>query len=119
MIAFLGAIGRLSTSDDDHRDLRPGLKEIREHALSDKEPGCLLYYPARHNEDPLAFTVFEEYKDQEAIAGESPLLVGALRIMIDTLLAHMKSPVFQKFASDESVFEGGVKGLDIQYYTRL
>lgn len=31
----------------------------------------------------------------------------------------MKSPVFQKFASDESVFEGGVKGLDLQYYTRL
>lgn len=33
--------------------------------------------------------------------------------------AHMQTEVFQKFASDESVFEGGVKGLDIQYYTRF
>lgn len=31
----------------------------------------------------------------------------------------MKTEVFQKFASDESLFEGGLKGLDLQYYTRI
>ncbi|EJT45360.1 hypothetical protein A1Q2_05446 [Trichosporon asahii var. asahii CBS 8904] len=90
-----------ATSPEAADKIEQGLKAIRDYATSDKEPGCLLYYPARHNEDPLAFTVFEEYKDQEAIA------------------THMKTEVFQKFASDESVFEGGVKGLDLQYYTRI
>lgn len=46
------------------------LKQIRDFALSDKEPGTSLYYPTRGRDDPLNFLVFEEYASQEAVDGE-------------------------------------------------
>lgn len=51
--------------------LTSDLKSIRDHALSDKEPGCKGYNPTRGKDDPLDWLVYEEYADQAAVDGES------------------------------------------------
>ncbi|GMK59741.1 hypothetical protein CspeluHIS016_0803470 [Cutaneotrichosporon spelunceum] len=78
------------------------LKAIRDHALSDKEPGCSLYNPTRGRDDPLDWHVYEEYADQAAVD------------------AHMAGPVFQAFAADApNLMVGGAGGIDIRFYNNI
>jgi quinol monooxygenase YgiN len=49
---------------------------------SRQEPGCLLYIVHRHKEDPRHIFIYEQYKDEAALA------------------AHRNSPHFQEYAID-------------------
>ncbi|CAK9785096.1 hypothetical protein CC85DRAFT_327040 [Cutaneotrichosporon oleaginosum] len=78
------------------------LKTVREHALSDKEPGCKFYNPTRGKTDPLDWHVYEEYADQAAVD------------------AHMASPAFQAFAAEApNLIPGGVGGIDISFFQKI
>ncbi|KIJ51818.1 hypothetical protein M422DRAFT_65156 [Sphaerobolus stellatus SS14] len=83
-------------------ELEKHLLAVQKYSLSDEEPGCLEYRPARSyvKDGNIVFTVWEKYTGPDAIQ------------------AHMEGPVFKELAA------AAAKGMiaapfDIKYFYEL
>jgi quinol monooxygenase YgiN len=69
---------RLKFAADERADIAETLRQLAE--ASRKEPGCISYIPHQVEDDPDTVVIYEQYRDQEALA------------------AHRATPHFQKLA---------------------
>jgi quinol monooxygenase YgiN len=69
---------RLKFAAEERPEIAETLRALAE--ASRKEPGCISYIPHQLEDDPDTIIIYEQYKDQQALA------------------AHRASPHFQKLA---------------------